>query len=98
MLMAGPNRRATRFPDRDHFAFWNGTDVGNDNATPVSDDYTSADSTFRGRIKRVQIDIDAAAQYADHVITTEEQYRVAIPHRVAPRADRFRRQPLGPVN
>ena len=54
------------------------TDVGNDTATPVSDDYTSADSTFRGRIQRVQIDIDDAAQDTDHLITAEEQYRVAV--------------------
>ena len=54
------------------------TDVGNDTATPVSDDYTPADSTFKGRIRRVQIDIDDAAQDADHLITAEEQYRVAV--------------------
>jgi hypothetical protein len=54
------------------------TDVGNDTATPVSDDYSPDESTFRGRIRRVQIDIDDAAQDADHHITAEEQYRVAV--------------------
>jgi arylsulfatase len=54
------------------------TDVGNDTATPVSDDCSSRESPFAGRIRRVQIDIDDAANDADHVITAEERYRVAV--------------------
>ena len=54
------------------------TDVGNDTATPVSDDYTSTASAFQGRVRWVQIDIDDAAEDADHLITAEEQYRVAV--------------------
>jgi arylsulfatase len=54
------------------------TDVGADSATPVSDDYTARDSAFRGRISWVQIDLDAAAEDVDHLITPEERLRVAM--------------------
>ena len=45
---------------------------------PVSDDYGSRDSRFRGRVNWVQIDIDEAAEDLDHLITAEERFRVAI--------------------
>ena len=54
------------------------TDLGSDTATPVSDDYTSHESTFSGRVRWVQIDIDAAAEDLDHLITAEERMRVAM--------------------
>jgi len=54
------------------------TDVGRDTGTPVSDDYGPGDSAFTGRIDRVQLDIDAAAEDSDHFITAEERYRVAM--------------------
>ena len=54
------------------------TDVGSDSATPVSDDYGSKDSRFTGRITWVQIDLGDDAQDADHLITPEERYRVAM--------------------
>ena len=45
------------------------TDVGSDSATPVSDDYGPRDSAFTGRVRWVQIDLDEAAEDADHLIT-----------------------------
>ena len=54
------------------------TDVGSDSATPVSDDYGAKDSAFTGSVRWVQIDIDAAAEDIDHLITPEERLRVAM--------------------
>ena len=54
------------------------TDVGSDSATPVSDDYGSKDSRFTGRVRWVQIDLGDDSQDADHLITPEERYRVAM--------------------
>jgi Sulfatase len=54
------------------------TDVGSDSATPVSDDYSPKDSSFTGRIRWVQLDIDEAAEDQDHLISPEERYRIAM--------------------
>ena len=54
------------------------TDVGSDTATPVSDDYGSRDSEFTGNVSWVQLDVDASAEDADHLITPEERLRVAM--------------------
>ena len=54
------------------------TDVGSDSATPVSDDYGPKDSEFTGKVRWVQLDIDEAAEDADHLITPEERLRVAM--------------------
>ena len=54
------------------------TDLGEDTATTVSDDYTPATSRFNGRIAWVQIDIGDAADDADHLISPEERLRVAM--------------------
>jgi arylsulfatase len=54
------------------------TDVGSDTATPVSDDYGTRDSEFTGTVRWVQIDLDAAAEDTDHLITPEERLRVAM--------------------
>jgi arylsulfatase len=54
------------------------TDVGADTATPVSDDYGPKDSAFTGRIEWVQIDLGEDAEDADHLISPEERYRVAM--------------------
>jgi hypothetical protein len=51
-------------------------DVGFDSGTPVSDDYASADATFNGKVKWVQL--DAALDDHDHLITPEERFRVAM--------------------
>ena len=54
------------------------TDVGSDTATPVSDDYGISDSAFTGTVRWVQIDLDAAAEDTDHLISPEERLRVAM--------------------
>ena len=54
------------------------TDLGNDAATPVSDDHADGGSEFTGRVRWVQIDIDAASEDLDHLITPEERLRVAM--------------------
>jgi arylsulfatase A-like enzyme len=54
------------------------TDIGSDTATPVSDDYGQRDSEFDGTVRWVQIDIDAAAEDADHQIDPDELFRVAM--------------------
>ncbi len=54
------------------------TDLGSDIATPVSDDYGAKDSGFTGKVKWVEIDLGADAEDADHLITAEDLYRVAM--------------------
>lgn len=54
------------------------TDIGSDTATPVSDDYGQANSKFTGRVHWVQIDLGEDADDADHLITPEERYRLAM--------------------
>jgi arylsulfatase A-like enzyme len=54
------------------------TDLGGDSATPVSNDYDSSTSTFRGRVRWVQIDLGDDADDADHLISPEERYRIAV--------------------
>jgi len=53
-------------------------DVGSDTASPVSDDYTSAESRFTGTVEWVQIDLDEAAEDLDHLITPEERLHIAM--------------------
>jgi arylsulfatase len=53
-------------------------DVGRDTASPVSDDYAGDGSIFAGTVNWVQIDIDAAAEDLDHLITPEERFRIAM--------------------
>jgi arylsulfatase A-like enzyme len=53
------------------------TDLGRDSATPVSDDH-GTDNAFTGRVLWVQIDIDEAAEDADHLISAEERLRIAM--------------------
>jgi arylsulfatase len=54
------------------------TDLGQDTASPVSDDYTPEESAFTGTVNWVQIDVDEAAEDADHLISPEERLRVAL--------------------
>jgi arylsulfatase A-like enzyme len=51
-------------------------DVGSDTATPVSEDYTSAGSRLRGRVRWVQLDIGDAAEDPDHYVSAEDRYRI----------------------
>jgi arylsulfatase len=53
-------------------------DVGQDTASPVSDDYEGESSVFTGTVSWVQIDLGDDAQDADHLITPEERLRVAM--------------------
>ena len=54
------------------------TDVGHDTATSVTDDFTSANSNYNGRVRWVQIDLGDDAEDADHHITPEERLRIAM--------------------
>jgi arylsulfatase A-like enzyme len=53
-------------------------DVGSDTSSPVSDDYTSATSRFTGTVDWVQLDISAAAEDLDHLITADERLKIAM--------------------
>jgi arylsulfatase A-like enzyme len=53
-------------------------EVGCDVGEPVSKDYGTRGNEFSGKVKWVQIDIDAAAQDADHMIGAEERFNLAM--------------------
>jgi arylsulfatase len=53
-------------------------EVGCDLGEPVSEDYGPRGNEFNGKIKWVQIDVDAAAQNEDHAIGAEERFMVAM--------------------
>jgi hypothetical protein len=52
------------------------TDVGQDNASPVSDDYTAAQSRFTGTVHWVRIDLGDDNE--DHFITPEQRMAIAM--------------------
>jgi hypothetical protein len=52
--------------------------LGSDRATPISDDYGSAESEFSGQVKRAEINLGADAQDVDPLFTTEARLRVAM--------------------
>jgi arylsulfatase len=54
------------------------TDIGSDGASPVSDDYGPQDSAFSGRVRWVRIDLGDDAKSADHLITPDERFRLAM--------------------
>jgi arylsulfatase len=54
------------------------TDIGYESGTTVSPDYTAHTSRFNGKINWVQIDLGKDAEDADHYISAEERYRVAM--------------------
>jgi arylsulfatase A-like enzyme len=54
------------------------TDLGSDSATPVTDDLASDELEFNGRVRWVEIDLGEDAEDADHLITPEERYRIAM--------------------
>lgn len=54
------------------------TDLGEDTASPVSDDYSAGESEFNGTVSWVQIDVEEAAEDVDHLISPEERLRVAM--------------------
>ncbi|WP_372012452.1 arylsulfatase [Pseudoxanthomonas sp. 10H] len=60
------------------FALDETLEVGCDLGEPVSDDYGARDNAFDGQVNWVQIDIDAAAADADHLVGAEERFRFAL--------------------
>jgi arylsulfatase len=67
--------------DRTHrflFSMDETLEVGCDVGEPVSPDYGSRDNAFSGKIKWVQIDVDAAAKDVDHTIGAEERFSLAM--------------------
>ncbi len=53
-------------------------DIGSDTASAVSDEYTPEGSRFTGTVEWVQIDIAAAAEDLDHLISPEERLKIAM--------------------
>jgi arylsulfatase len=53
-------------------------EIGCDMGEPVSPDYSRRGNEFNGKIDWVQIDIDAAAKDADHMIGAEERFRLVM--------------------
>jgi len=53
-------------------------EVGCDMGVPVSPDYGPRDNAFAGKVNWVQIDVDAAAKDADHLVAPEERYQLAM--------------------
>ena len=53
-------------------------DVGSDTASPVTPDYAPETSRFTGKVEWVQIDIDAAAESVDHLISPEQRLQLAM--------------------
>jgi arylsulfatase len=53
-------------------------DLGVDNASAVSEEYTVKTSRFTGRVKWVELDTGAAADDADSFIDENERFRVAM--------------------
>jgi hypothetical protein len=60
------------------FSADDGCDVGVDTGAPVSKDYGPRGNEFTGRVKGVEIAIDAAAESVDHLIAPEEAVRIAL--------------------
>jgi arylsulfatase len=54
------------------------TDLGQDTATAVTDDLTVKETEFTGRIRWVQIDVGDDAEDADHYISADERFRIAM--------------------
>jgi arylsulfatase A-like enzyme len=53
-------------------------DIGSDAGAPVSEDYGPRGNEFNGRINWVQIDVDKAAEDADHLISADELFNLAM--------------------
>jgi arylsulfatase len=53
-------------------------DIGCDAGEPVSEDYGPKDNAFNGKVQWVQIDVDAAAADADHMVGAEERFNLAM--------------------
>jgi arylsulfatase len=67
--------------DRTHALFFSmdeTLEVGCDVGEPVSEDYGPRDNKFSGKVKWVQIDIDAAAKDVDHRTGAEERFKLVM--------------------
>jgi arylsulfatase len=53
-------------------------DLGLDDASAVSEEYTPGTSRFTGRVKWVELAIDDDAEDADNYLSSEERFRVAM--------------------
>jgi arylsulfatase len=53
-------------------------EIACDMGEPVSEEYGSRDNAFTGAVNWVQIDIDAAAKDADHMLGAEERFRLVM--------------------
>jgi arylsulfatase len=53
-------------------------DVGMEAGSPVSPDYGPKGNAFNGQVNWVELDVDKAALDADHILTSEERFRVAM--------------------
>ena len=54
------------------------TDIGSDTATPVTDDIREGETAFNGRIRWIELSVGDDAEDADHLISPEERYRIAM--------------------
>jgi arylsulfatase len=54
------------------------TDVGSDTGTPVTDDLAADATRFSGHVRWVELAIGDDAENADHLISPEERYRIAM--------------------
>jgi arylsulfatase len=54
------------------------TDVGSDSGTPVTDDLGPKETVFTGHVRWVQMDLGKDAEDADHLISADERYRIAM--------------------
>jgi hypothetical protein len=53
-------------------------EVGSDAGAPVSEDYGPTANQFTGKVNWVQIDVGAAAEDLDHLISPEERFHLAM--------------------
>ncbi len=53
-------------------------DVGMESGSPVSPDYGPRANAFNGEVNWLELDVDKAALDADHILTGEERFRVAM--------------------
>jgi arylsulfatase A-like enzyme len=53
-------------------------DVGEEAGSPVSPDYGPRGNAFTGQVNWVELDVDKAALDADHILTAEERFKVAM--------------------
>jgi arylsulfatase A-like enzyme len=53
-------------------------DIGSDSGTPVSDDLSTSELEFNGRVRWVELDLGDDAEDSDHLIAAEERLKIAM--------------------